>query len=302
MQETEEVGEQIRSVAGILLHPEFNEKSLINDVAVLLVEKPFELSEHVGSVCLPAPGSVLEVNTTCVATGHGKDEDVGYFTNTLRKVNLPVWSSAECEASLNRNYFQPNHSVTWRIHESFLCAGGEENHDTCQGDGGGPLVCSSHSLKAGPTTTDPDIAGNSISVDEFDLRQSSAGDGLDFPLVQVGVTAWGLGCGQPGIPSVYSSLASAAIRCWLDQIMSCYAPSDEISGQFDLRSTEDRPTPDSQAGLTEAQCGSWLDNPTSEVAACGCRQKLLTTSPDTTVEDFDLRTDGTEFDLRTVAE
>ena len=26
-------------------------------------------------------------------------------------------------------------------HESHLCAGGEENRDTCTGDGGGPLYC-----------------------------------------------------------------------------------------------------------------------------------------------------------------
>ena len=301
MQVTDEVGEQTRAVARILLHPEFNEKSLINDVAVLLVDRPFELSENVGAVCLPAPGSVVEVNTTCVATGHGKDEDIGYFTKTLRKVNLPVWSSVECEDSLNRNYFQQNHSITWSIHESFICAGGQENYDTCEGDGGGPLVCSSNSLKAGPST-DPTLVGNSVSTADFDLRSDGeAGAGPDSPLVQVGVTAWGLGCGQTGIPSVYSSLASPAIRCWLDQIISCYAPSGEVSGQFDLRSTED--TPDSQAGLSQAQCGSWLDNPTSDGAACGCRQGLVLNSPDTVdTEDFDLRTDGTDFDLRTATE
>jgi hypothetical protein len=35
-------------------------------------------------------------------------------------------------------------------------------------------------------------------------------------LVQAGVTAWGIGCGQAGVPAVYSDLASAA--CWLDQV------------------------------------------------------------------------------------
>ena len=295
------MGEQTRPVAGILLHPEFNGKSLINDVAVLLVERPFELSENVGPVCLPAPGSVLEVNTTCVATGHGKDSrDVGYFTSSLRKVNLPIWSREECQNSLNTNFFQQNHSITWKIHESFLCAGGLEDSDTCEGDGGGPLVCSAHSLKAA-TAAAPDVADNSIINDDFDLRESSDGVGPDFPLVQVGVTAWGVSCGQPGIPSVYSSLASPAIRCWLDQVLSCYAQSGEVSGQFDLRTSEDLVTPDSQAGLSQAQCGSWLDRPTSEAAACFCKQKLNLNSPPDT-EDFDLRGEETGFDLRNEAE
>ena len=42
---------------------------------------------------------------------------------------------------MNDNYFTPNHSITWTAHSSHLCAGGEENSDTCEGDGGGPLVC-----------------------------------------------------------------------------------------------------------------------------------------------------------------
>ena len=289
VQVTDEAGEQIRSVAGIILHPEFNEKSLINDVAVLLVAQPFELSESVGPVCLPAPGAVVKDNTECVATGHGKDQIVGYFTVKLRKVDLPIWSRAECEKSLNENYFQKNHSITWRIHESFLCAGGKESYDTCEGDGGGPLVCKANSLKEAPAA-EPAVVENSVLTDDLDLRESS--DGEDSPLVQVGVTAWGVSCGQAGLPSVYSSLASPAIRCWLDQLLSCYTQSDEVSGQFDLRGSEDLLTPDSQAGLSQAQCGSWLDRETSGGAACGCKQKLSLNSPDTSdTTDFDLRAD-----------
>ena len=293
---TDEAGEQTRAVAGILLHPEFNEKSLINDVAVLLADKPFELSENVGPICLPEPGFEPEVNTTCVATGHGKDQSAGYFTTTLRRVNLPIWSRADCQDALNRNHFTQNHSITWRIHESFLCAGGQENYDTCEGDGGGPLVCSSNSLQAAPSE-DPEILDNTIFTDDLDLRGVSRDEvGLVSPLVQVGVTAWGVSCGKAGIPSVYSSLASADIRCWLDQVLSCYAPSDEVSGQFDLRTEEAPVSPDSQAGLSQAQCGSWLERETSGAAACGCKQKLGLDTADS--EDFDLRGTETGFDLR----
>ena len=60
-----------------------------------------------------------------------------------------------------------------------------------------------------------------------DTKKRSAEDGSnDIRLVQLGVVAWGIGCGRAGLPSVYSSVASA--RCWLDQVMSCYQPTDEL--------------------------------------------------------------------------
>ena len=47
-------------------------------------------------------------------------------------------------------------------------------------------------------------------------------------LVQLGVVAWGVGCGSAGVPSVYSSVISA--RCWLDQVMSCNQPGHRDTG------------------------------------------------------------------------
>jgi secreted trypsin-like serine protease len=54
-----------------------------------------------------------------------------------------------------------------------ICAGGT-GADTCQGDSGGPLV-----------------------------RRNSEG-----AWVQVGITSWGLGCGRPGYPGVYSQIST----------------------------------------------------------------------------------------------
>lgn len=46
---------QTRKVKSILIHPEFNPKSLTNDMAVLVVDSPFEMTEFVGPACLPEP-------------------------------------------------------------------------------------------------------------------------------------------------------------------------------------------------------------------------------------------------------
>ena len=70
----------------------------------------------------------------------------------------------------------------------------------------------------------PDI----YPVDSFVNRE---GDSEDIRLIQLGVVAWGIGCGREGLPSVYSSVASA--RCWLDQVMSCYQPTPGTSDSGD---------------------------------------------------------------------
>jgi len=332
LQNSEEMGEQNRKVTRVLVHPDFNEKSLINDVAVLIVGEEFEYNERVGPVCLPEPGDDVAPGTQCVASGHGKTEDgqYGYFSNQLKKVNLPIVSSQDCEDSLNKNYFQPNHSIIWRTHESFLCAGGEDMQDTCEGDGGGPLVCSSNSLKApSPTTPAPnndpvfsqndeasifsesdedsifsksdedifsvsdDVFGdgsNDVNNDYIDLREvdlRSSGPDDENYLIQYGITAWGIGCAMSGIPSVYSSLASPAVRCWLEQVISCTGePSEEESSDYiDLRTV-------SGGGL---DCGLWLNTDSAKkVAACGCTLNLNTIE-----DDYNLRV---PFDLRTVEE
>ena len=54
----------------------------------------------------------------------------------------------ECEENFKNNTRlgdkdQPN----FRLHKSFICAGGIHEEDTCRGDGGGPLMCPS---KANP--------------------------------------------------------------------------------------------------------------------------------------------------------
>ena len=79
----------------------------------------------------------------CHGLGHGSHttDYTSYTTELQRTRILPLKSAKECEDALNNKFFLPNHSITWTAHASHLCAGGEEYSDTCEGDGGGPLVC-----------------------------------------------------------------------------------------------------------------------------------------------------------------
>merc|ERR1719481_240183 len=183
--ETEPYPHQDRTISSINIHPEFNSKNLYNDWAVLFTSEDFILSGHIDTACLPAPEEDF-TGSICFATGWGKDKfgAAGEYQVVLKEIDLPVVDSHQCEDRLR----QTRLGSKYKLHDSFLCAGGVSGEDTCKGDGGSPLVC--------PSKTDPNT------------------------YVQAGIVAWGIGCGKGGTPGVYASVSKAA--CWIDYVMSCH--------------------------------------------------------------------------------
>lgn len=175
---------QDRKVRDMRLHPEFSPRNLANDLAVLFLDYEFDLDQHIDTVCLPQPGELFEADT-CFATGWGKDKfgAEGNYQVVLKEVDLPVVSRDTCQQTLRNSRL----GSRFRLHPSFLCAGGVAGKDTCKGDGGSPLVCPS---KSSPNT-----------------------------YVQAGVVAWGIGCGG-STPGVYADVGDGV--CWVDQAMTCY--------------------------------------------------------------------------------
>jgi len=305
LQNNNDPEKQTSRVSKILLHPEYSPRSLTNDLAVLVLETPFKFTAYVGRVCLPGPRDSVQVNEECVASGHGREVfEVGQYSPKLRKVNLPIWTSAQCEETLNDKHFSQHLTDKWAIDKSHLCAGGKEEADTCEGDGGGPLMCKGQHVK--PKSPETKVPKNEVGIfdaeedifdaDDYDLRNS---DSSPSQIVQVGVIAWGVGCGMEGMPSVYSSVIDG--RCWLDQIMSCYNQERSVSfpatadtSDLDLRQSDEDPV--SVGGLSIGDCQAWLDSEESKRAACGCKQMLSEGDS----ADYDLR--GTDFDLRAVDE
>jgi len=183
--QTEPYPHQDRSVAALEIHPEFNSRNLQNDWAVLFTSEEFVLSAHIDTVCLPTLEEDFS-GTTCFATGWGKDKfgSAGEYQVVLKEIDLPVVDNYQCEDRLR----QTRLGGKYKLHDSFICAGGINGKDTCKGDGGSPLVC--------PSKYDPNT------------------------YVQAGIVAWGIGCGEDGTPGVYASVSKAV--CWIDYVMSCY--------------------------------------------------------------------------------
>merc|ERR1719410_2098775 len=183
--ETETLPHQDRQVSSLAIHPEFDGRNLQNDFAVLFTSDNFLLDQHIDTACLPDAGEVFD-GTSCFATGWGKDEfgAAGQYQVVLKEIELPVVNHAVCQDTLRTTRL----GQKYKLHDSFLCAGGVAGRDTCKGDGGSPLVC--------PSKQDPDT------------------------YVQAGIVAWGIGCGENNVPGVYADVSKAT--CWIDQQLTCY--------------------------------------------------------------------------------
>lgn len=171
---------QERDVKSIVIHPNYHAGGLFNDVAILFLENPVSLEEHINTICLPSPNFVPSENTRCFTTGWGSKifGKKGERSVILKKVDLPIVERERCQNQLR---IARSHS-NFNLHESFICAGGEAGKDACRGDGGGPLFCP-------------------IPGDESRFQQ-------------VGIVSWGIGCGKADIPGVYANVAM--FREWIN--------------------------------------------------------------------------------------
>ncbi|KAI8427068.1 hypothetical protein MSG28_014707 [Choristoneura fumiferana] len=170
---------QDRDVRQTVVHKDFNSGNLFYDVGLLFLSSPVEAAPNVGVACLPPLNMRVAPGTRCFASGWGKDVygKEGRYQVILKRVELPVVDRTRCEQLLQSTRL----GVHFRLHSSFMCAGGEPGRDTCRGDGGSPLVCPA----------------------EYDKDR----------YVQYGIVAWGIGCGDK-TPGVYVDVAK--LRSWID--------------------------------------------------------------------------------------
>ncbi|TRY72248.1 hypothetical protein TCAL_03143 [Tigriopus californicus] len=171
------------TVVKFTVHPQYRPKRFINDLAVLVVDRPINLVSHdgVNAACLPHCPEMFDykfpngTGTRCWTAGWGKDKVNGNFQPIIHKVDLPIYDQSRCESALRNELSRKNHAAgqRLRLHESELCAGGEAGKDACDGDGGAPLVCQA----------------------------------LTGQYYVVGLVTWGVDCALQDVPGVYARIS-----------------------------------------------------------------------------------------------
>ncbi|MEQ2293262.1 hypothetical protein AMECASPLE_031493 [Ameca splendens] len=117
----------------IVVHPDYVNSTLDNDIALLRLSSSVEFTNYIGPVCLAASGSVFNNGTASWVTGWGNVAEGAPLPppQTLQEVKVPVIGNRQCSCLYE----------FIRITDNMICSGVlSGGKDSCQGDSGGPMV------------------------------------------------------------------------------------------------------------------------------------------------------------------
>lgn len=130
------------SIKKLVIHPDFDNRTLNNDIALLELRAAIQYSARFSPICLGDAQFIEQMvfrSPTPVlgfASGWGRVNIKGPRPENLQEVRLPVLSKQVCLESSSA-------AVREKITENMFCAGYDDQPvvmDTCEGDSGGPFV------------------------------------------------------------------------------------------------------------------------------------------------------------------
>ncbi|XP_070264909.1 transmembrane protease serine 12 [Myotis yumanensis] len=156
---------KIIKVKAIIVHPNFNLETYVNDIALFHLKKAVRYNNYIQPICLPFDVfQKLDEKTECFIGGWGRTTEEGNSTRMLQEAQVHYISRKVCNSDKSYGNIIPITS---------FCAGDEDGiFDTCRGDSGGPLMCYVPEHK------------------QFFV---------------MGITSYGYGCGRKNFPGVYCS-------------------------------------------------------------------------------------------------
>lgn len=76
-----------RDVIKIILHPDYNDSTNYNDIALIQLSSPVTFSDYIRPVCLAASNSVFNNGTSSWVTGWGDIQEDGRLLSSLVSLN-----------------------------------------------------------------------------------------------------------------------------------------------------------------------------------------------------------------------
>lgn len=164
------------------IHKLFNRsriEMLTHDIALLELNRPVRYKKHIVPICLPRSGANFagEIGTV---TGWGDNRNPQLYPSPLlKRLAVQIVENDECEQ------WAADFGGHLGIKESHLCAGfRKDGGNTCFSDSGGPLVV------------------------ENEGRSQLVG------IVSTGIGPFGLVCGMPFFPAIYTNVSNYVE--WID--------------------------------------------------------------------------------------
>merc|ERR1719225_2277580 len=129
-------------ITEIINHPNYNDNTFDNDIAVIKVSGLFTCGTNIYPACLPNTNSYDYVGwEDTIVSGWGTLSSGGVLSDTLNYVVVPPVSRTTCNQASSYN---------GQVTANMICAGlAEGGKDACQGDSGGPLVSKATDIDTG---------------------------------------------------------------------------------------------------------------------------------------------------------
>ncbi|XP_055910569.1 brachyurin-like [Eupeodes corollae] len=128
-----EVGQQIVKVGkdNIFVHEAWDSERLLNDISLLKLPNPVELSDYIRPAKLPESRDTTSYQgQKAIASGWGRASDTARgASEMLRYIEVPIMANNFCSV-----YYAGN------VKDSNVCINTRGRKSTCNGDSGGPLV------------------------------------------------------------------------------------------------------------------------------------------------------------------
>lgn len=118
-----------RDIKRIIPHPNYNDYTFDNDIALMELSKPVVYSEYIKPICLPSSTHVFPTGHTVWITGWGATREGGFASSVLQKAQVRMIEHKVCDKLMGGQ-------LTSRMTCAGILSGGV---DACQGDSGGPL-------------------------------------------------------------------------------------------------------------------------------------------------------------------